>query len=173
MKNFYDFDPCTIDGSDEIEDEITLDNWKPTPKNNKLIQSKWRKEQIGNKFNQEPGLDDLNKINMYLKKKYPDSEIMHVFGITAETLVAIKNERYCPVDGISMDNLSKIHAEFNRLDRGFTKVRRGIEYLANTLFIDKKDLQDYKDYCDKKKKKNKKKKSNVANESIVVNDEEE
>lgn len=77
---------------------------------------------------------------------------MRVFGINAETLVAIKKGRYCPVEGIALDNLSKIHAEFNRLDNALTKVRRGIEYLAETLFIDKKDLQDFKNYCDKKMK---------------------
>lgn len=152
MSNSYEFDPCTIDGSDEVKGEITLDNWKPSPKKNVIVQAQWRKEQIGDNFNQEPGIDEITKINMYLKKKKPDSEIMRVFGINAETLVAIKKGLYCPVEGIALDNLSKIHAEFNRLNNALTKVRRGIEYLAETLFIDKKDLQDFKNYCDKKMK---------------------
>jgi len=167
MNNSYEFDPCTLDDSEE--DDITLDNWKPTPKENKIIQSKWRKAKIGENNNQEPGLDELNKIEMYLKRKSPDSEIMKVFGITAETLVAIKRGRYCPVDGIGLDNLSKIQNEFKRLDNALIKTRRGIEYLAKTLFINTEDLKEFKDYCENKKKKAQGRKR----KEVITCDEEE
>ena len=101
----YYFDPTEIDNLDE-DGEESLDNWKPKAKKQELTQSEWRKNQIGDNFNQEPGLDDLDKIHSLIRKKAPDSEIMRVFGINAHTLIAIKERRYCPVDGISLNNLS-------------------------------------------------------------------
>src|SRR6185369_10416128 len=92
MEQSYNFDPCTLD--DSQDDEVTLDNWKPTPKNDGIIQSEWRQKQIGNNFNQQPGIDELKKIDMYLKKKKSDADIMRAFGINAETLVAIKKNKY-------------------------------------------------------------------------------
>ena len=95
-------------------EEITLDNWKPSTQKKHIQKSEWREKQNNGDFNQSPGIDELYKINMYLKKKYPDSEIMDVFGITSETLVAIKRNCYDPIDGISLDNQSKIYKEFLR-----------------------------------------------------------
>lgn len=145
---YYDFDPCTLDDSQYDEDEeVTLDNWKPTPKSDGIIQSKWRKKQIGNNFNQEPGLDELKKIKIHLKNKKSDSDIMQTFGINAETLVAIKRNKYCPVDGISLDNLSKIYAEFKVLENAISRLQHSSDYFAKILFIQKEDLADYKYFC--------------------------
>lgn len=151
----YEFDPCTLDGSDK--EEITLDNWKQRKKEKTIIQSQWRKTQIGSDFNQQPGLDDLGKIAMFLKKKKSDAEIMHVFGISAETLIAIKKNKYCPVEGIALDNLSKIYNEFENLKKRMDKVERGADYLSKVLFLSEDDLKEYKDYCKppKYKKNNK------------------
>ena len=139
----YEFDPCSIDGSDtEEEEQVTLDNWKPSKKA-KIIPSKWRQQMIGSNFNQEPGLDELHKINGFLKKKVPDSEIMNAFGITADTLVAIKKDKYDPIDGISLDNQSKIYKEFRKVEEKMDGFLRGLNYLAETMFIDRKEKEKF------------------------------
>lgn len=148
----YDFDPCSIDGSDQEDEEVTLDNWKPSEKKSKIVASKWRQEQIDGNYNQQPGLDELNKIHMYLMKKESDSDIMNAFGINAETLVAIKKDKYDPVDGISLDNQSKIYKEFNRLEDRIDSLLRGIDYIAECMFSSKKDKAAYKRSFKKPKK---------------------
>lgn len=172
MNDFYEFDPTTFDESED--EQITLDNWKPSKKESKIIQSEWRKRQIGTNFNQEPGVDDLKKIQMFLKKKRPDAEVMTAFGISAEVLVAIKKGFYCPMEGINMDNINKIQKEFKRVDEIIKKLRRGADYIAEILFIDKKDLKKYKDCCDGRKgKKDSKNVEKKAMESSEMHDEEE
>lgn len=140
----YEFDPCSIDDSDLESEEVTLDNWKPTIKKPVIKQSNWRKEQIGTNFNQQPGLDELKKIFRYLRKRAPDSDIMQAFGISAETLVAIKKDKYDPVDGISLDNQSKIYKEFKLINDKVDGLVRGLNFIADVLFIDKEDKNKFK-----------------------------
>jgi len=148
----YEFDPCSIDDSDKEEEPITLDNWKPTEHKPKIVASQWRQDSIGTNFNQQPGFDELQKIHMYLKKKASDSDIMKAFGISAETLIAIKKEKYDPVDGISLDNQSKIYIEFKRLEDRIDSLLRGIDYIAECMFSSKKDKAAYKKSFKKPKK---------------------
>lgn len=160
---YYDFDPSDLDDLQDAEDRddmVTLDNWKPTEKKHtdEIIQSEWRQKTIGINFNQQPGLDELRKIEAYLKKKKADSEIMKTFGIDAETLVAIKKNKYCPINGISLDNLSKIYIEFKTVKESLVKLQRGADYLASILFMSKIDLETYKYFCKHGKTKNKPKK---------------
>jgi hypothetical protein len=138
----YEFDPCSIDGS-HIE-EVTLDNWKPRENLPKISPSQWRQRQIGNDFNQQPGLDDLHKIHKYLNKKLSDSEIMNAFGLTAETLIAIKAGNYDPVEGISLDNQSKIYKEFRKIEEKMESFLRALNYIADIMFIDKKEKAEFK-----------------------------
>lgn len=147
----YEFDPCEIDGSNE-EPEVKMDDWKPSAKQPKIVASQWRQDQIGDNFNQQPGIDDLKKILMYINKKASDAEIMKAFGITCETLVAIKKDKYDPVDGISLDNQSKIYKEFKRLEDRIESLLRGINYIAKTMFIDKEGMDAYKKSFKKPKK---------------------
>jgi len=136
---------------EEEEQEVTLDNWTPTKKEEKfIIPSEWRKKSINDNHNQEPGLNDLKKINYYVKKNYPDVEIMRAFGLAAETLIAIKTNKYSPIHGISMDNLCKIQKEFLKIERSIQLLKNGMNYIAHTLFIEKEDLDSYKAYCKKK-----------------------
>jgi uncharacterized protein YktA (UPF0223 family) len=153
----YEFDPCSIDGSDK--EKVTLDSWKPTEHNPEIVASKWREQQIGNNFNQQPGIDELQKIQMYLKRKAPDSEIMKAFGITSETLVAIKKDKYDPVEGISLDNQSKIYKEFKRLEERIDSLLRGIDYIGDCLYTDDLSKFHFKQSFKKPPKKNKVKKS--------------
>jgi DNA gyrase/topoisomerase IV subunit A len=148
----YEFDPCSIDGSDQEEEPVTLDNWKPSEHKPKIVASKWRQDSIGTNFNQQPGLDELNKIHMFLKKKASDADIMKAFGISAETLIAIRKDKYDPVDGISLDNQSKIYKEFKRLEDRIESLLRGINHIADCMFIDKKSKADYKKSFKKPKK---------------------
>lgn len=150
----YEFDPCSLDGSDKEapKEKVTLDNWKPTEYKPKIVASKWRQESIGTNFNQQPGIDELHKILMYLKKKASDADIMHAFGISAETLIAIKKDKYDPVDGISLDNQSKIYKEFKRLEDRIDSLLRGINHIAKCIFIDKKSKDEYKKSFKKPKK---------------------
>lgn len=108
----YEFDPCSVDGSDEVEDseeEVTLDSWKPSPKKDILREpSKWRQEQNSKGYGfMNPGLDEIKKIRHYLRNKRSDLEIMDTFAINADTLFAIKNNRFDAVDGI-IDNQTDI-----------------------------------------------------------------
>lgn len=167
----YEFDPCSIDESHK-EEKITLDNWKPRPKADEIIKSEWRQKQIGTNFNQEPGLDELKKIQVYLKKKKKDSDIMSTFGISAETLVAIKKNKYCPIDGISMDSLSKIYAEFKVLGDAILKLKRSSEYVAKTLFTKKADLKKYKDFCNASRGA-KQKNTNIEEADISIDTSQE
>lgn len=161
----YEFDPCELDGSNQEEEPVTLDTWKPKPKKTELAQSEWRKNQIGDNFNQQPGIDDLRKIQALLKKKKPDSEIMRVYGVNAETLVAIKDNRYHPVDGISLDNLVKIYNEFERLDRKIDKIRGYVLMIFSILFP-KQDWKDaYKVYRKTIKEDNLKKQAEKSEKS--------
>jgi hypothetical protein len=159
----YEFDPCSIDGSDTDKEEITLDSWKPTKNESKIVFSKWRQDSIGTNFNQDPGIDELRKIHMYLKKKVSDSDIMKAFGINCETLVAIKKNKYDPVDGISLDNQSKIYKEFKRLENRIESLLRGINYIGKCLFLDKNDEAEFK----KSFKKIKKYKESKKNKSEI------
>jgi len=144
-EQIYEFDPCSLDDHDEDDEEfVSIDTWKPHVKKPKLVQSNWRKELIGNNFNQEPNHDDLIKIQHYLKKKFADSEIMTAFGISAEILVAIKKGKYDPLDGIALDTLSKIHYEFDRLQEKIDKIIRGMHYISREIFVDKNKMQAYK-----------------------------
>jgi hypothetical protein len=129
MTHSYHRDDC---------DTVTLDNWAPSEKVSAVPKSQWRQEQNKGDFNQHPGLDELRKINKYLKKGYPDHQIMESFGITSETLVAIKRECYSPVTGISLDNQSKIYKEFARIDKKLDRVFAAFKLLSDNVF-DSKD----------------------------------
>jgi hypothetical protein len=135
-----------------MDNEYTLDTWKPSEKKEEMNQSEWRKNKNGNDYNQPPDLDDFRKIKMFLKKDKPDYEIMRVFGINAETLFAIKTNRYCPVDGISFDTLSKIFNEFHKLEKMIKKLKRSTKYISDVILMDDKNKKDYKDYCEEKGK---------------------
>ncbi len=112
----------------------TLDSWKPSekPPENVIVQSEWRKNQIGKNFNQRPGIDEVKKIKASLKTgKGGDSEIMRVFGINAETLIAIKKGNYHPVDGIIPErSLSRYQLE--RLET----LEKAVKFMSEVLFID-------------------------------------
>jgi DNA-binding Xre family transcriptional regulator len=154
-EEFYEFDPCEIDESydeEEDENENSLDNWKPVLVRKQIVQSKWRKDQIKDNANQQPNLDDIRKIHMHLNKDVPDSEIMQVFGISCETLVAIKKDKYCPVDGIKFDTLSKIYKHFDFLERKLKYLSRANNYISKLIFMDDISLKKFKDYCENKQK---------------------
>lgn len=153
-QEYYEFDPSSIDGSDLDGDDLNIDNWRPSVQKKSIVQSKWRKEQIGTNFNQEPGIDELKKIHGYLNKKAPDAEIMKAFGITAETLIAIKKHKYDPVDGISLDNQSKIYKEFDSMANKIDAVKRVVDQLVN-IFIAKENMDEFKKLCKKVPRKKK------------------
>ena len=107
---------------------------------NHCLKSEWRQRQNAGNFNQQPGIDELNKINAALQEKYPDYEIMDAFGISCETLTAIKRNCYSPVEGISLDNQSKIHKEFLRIENKLERFWEGLKFLADHI-IDPLDTQ--------------------------------
>lgn len=163
IEGSYEIDPCSLDESDYDYDEnvnINIDNWKPTAKRKTIIPSKWRQEQINGNFNQEPSIDDLKKILTYIKNDYSDAEIMHSFGINAKTMTAIKENRYSPVDGISLDNLSKIYSEFNKTHRAIEKIYELLNFFKHILMIKDSDFKDYQ----KKKKEEQSQKAKKARE---------
>ena len=167
----YEFDPDNINESDEDAEVETIDNWKPSVKKSTIEPSQWRQKQIDGNYNQLPGLDELQKIHMYIKKKASDADIMHTFGIAAETLIAIKKNNYDPIDGISLDNQSKIYKEFNRLNDKIASLLRGLNHMAKIMFIDKKERDEYKNSL-KKPKTTKSSKDNKCEKNEKYEDSE-
>lgn len=149
-----------------MDKEISIDEWKPSEKSNKIIQGEWRKKLIGDNFDQTPSLDDFKKIKMYLKREHSDSEIMGVFGINANTLMAIKEGRFCPIDGIELDNLSKVYNEFQRIDKRANKMEVSIKYLVKFLFKTPEELEKYNEFC-KEEGRKKNKNSKIQQETIA------
>ncbi len=124
-----------------MDEHITLDNWKPTTKINTMVKSQWRKEANGDHFDQKPGLDEIRKIKTHIKKSKKDYEIMEAFGIDCETLIAIKKDKYHPIDGISMDNLSKIYKAFGLIEKKITNLYQALNMLSDNAFDDKQTAQ--------------------------------
>ena len=154
MQDSYEFDPCQFDD----EDVVSIDTWKPSAgKTNNIVKSEWRQKQNTWRYDLEPGIDDLKKIEARLKKKYPDSQIMDEFGISAETLVAIKKGCYSPVEGISLDNQSKIYREFRlvnlKIDRKVEKIMKAFEFIHENLVTKKHKDEFYKLIKNRKVKK--------------------
>lgn len=136
VEESYEFDPCTIDGSDESTDGFqSIDDWKPSITKRRIPRSQWREAQNQGRFDLKPGLDDLRKIEGFIKKKYDDYDVMEVFGINAETLIAIKHGNYDPLDGISLDNQSKIYREFKKVERDIQKISYALTMIAD-IFTD-------------------------------------
>ncbi len=137
MRASYEFDPCSLDGSDK-DVPISIDSWKPTAKKDGIPRSDWRQQQNDGDYNQQPGLDDLKKIKIYLKKKYPDYQIMDAFGISCETLVAIKRNCYHPVGGIALDDQSKLYKHFSLIDKKISRICDALKFISDN-HIEKND----------------------------------
>lgn len=135
MQDSYEFDPCALDGSDQDDDFVSIDDWKPKPKKERVPKSDWRQLQNAGRCNVQPGIDDIRKIKYYLKKSMPDVEIMDVFGIDAATLLAIKRDKYCPIDGIALDNQSKIYNEFRKIEKTCDKIFDALDYLGEHMLV--------------------------------------
>ncbi len=120
--------------------DITLDNWKPADRTSVLVKSAWRDAVNGGNYNQMPALDELRKITANINKKYPDHQIMEAFGISAETLAAIKKDRYCPIDGISLDSQGKIYREFDRIHKRLERYQMAFNFIADNCIKDKHNI---------------------------------
>lgn len=154
MDKSYYFDPSSLDREDEnredVSEEITLDDWKPRKKGNKLIKSDWRRKQNGNDHNLQPSFDDVKKIKVYLQKRYPDIEIMEAFAISGDTLVAIKKDKYCPVEGILFDDLELVFDEIKNIKSAIKKLQKETSYIATNFFNDPDELKKFKLACKRK-----------------------
>jgi hypothetical protein len=147
MKNgLSKVDVYTYEDSDEVvknntrfledQDNVSLDDWKPTESKYKIISSDWRKNEIGDNFNQRPELDDLLKIRKYLKKEVPDYQIMEAFGISSDILLAIKKDKYCPVEGILKDLYSQQIDDFKKqINSDFRDIKKKVAVIAKQLDI--------------------------------------
>ena len=135
------------------DDEITLDNWKPSPPAKKLIQSEWRKNQIGENYNQEVFRDDLKKIQAAIQKKFPDHEIMQTFGINAQTLVDIKERWVNPENGVmkgSLNTMADGSSDFGSIKKTISAIQTRLygigcafRELAKILFEDKETQEEF------------------------------
>ena len=161
MDELYEFDLDSLDDTD-IDDGysiVSLDDWEPEKKTKTVPKSQWRSDYKDADPCQRPGLDEIRKINFYIKNKYPDHQIMDSFGISAEILVAIKSRNYCPVDGISLDNLSKIQKEFEKIDKKIELIYKALQFFADNGFneADSFKRSAFKGIISRSKKKNKRK----------------
>lgn len=131
----------------DTDNYISMEQWEPAKKEEKIVQSQWRKNQVNENYERQPCLDDLRKINVFIKKKIPDHEIMRTFGINSDVMIAIKRKKYCPVEGIKLDNLCKIYIEFEKISKKINKIKRGNDYLASILLISDEEKTKYDNYC--------------------------
>jgi len=133
MEASYTFDPCSLD-AEEVEEKITLDNWRPRIiDESKIVRSNWRDQQNKGLEDIQPGLDELKKILVYIKKNKSETSIMDTFKISAETLIAIKKGLYDPVDGIYLDDHIKVIKQFQKVDKKLTKLQNAITFIAETM----------------------------------------
>jgi hypothetical protein len=150
MVDTYDFDPEILDRMEDDfeEEEISIDDWKPREKSSipKLVQSEWRRKLIGNDFNQEPDIDDVKKIKMYIKKKCSDAEIMATFGISADVLIAIKKNRYDPGDGIRADYIDKIYKVLKEQAAINKQTSKALEFISGAIFNTSEQIKAYKEH---------------------------
>ena len=148
-----------------MSDEISMDDWKPNIPEKKLIQSKWRKETIGDNYNQDVGLDELRKINVAIKKKFPDHEILKAYGITAETLVRIKEGKLNPETGntrgkLDMDNnfdeMLAMRKKISVLQTRIYGITSTFKELAKILYQDKDQQTEFLRILERKMKNERK-----------------
>lgn len=141
----YEFDPCSVDGSDQLpdEEEVTLDNWKPSPKKEVFrTPSKWRQELNSQGYGyMEPGLDEIKKIRAYLKNKIDDIEIMQQFAINADTLFAIKANRFDPVEGIINNQTDVLFKKQELLEKRITGCQLLLKNMVENLTTNDKFIK--------------------------------
>lgn len=141
----YEFDPCSIDGSDQLEDEdeVSLDNWKPSPKSQIYRQpSKWRQESNAQGYGyMEPGIDEIKKIRAYLKNKTNDIEIMRQFAINADTLFAIKTNRYDPIEGIIKNQTDVLFKKLELLEKQTRGCQLHLQNIAENVITNDKFIK--------------------------------
>ena len=99
---------------------------------------------VGDDFNQSPNLDDVRKIRMHLKKGYPDFEIMEHFGVPSEILAAIKKNKYCPAEGILLDDFEKIYKEITAIKIETTSTKKSIDFIVKKICPEPEQLEEYK-----------------------------
>ena len=85
----------------------------------------------------------MRKIHSHLVNNVPDSGIMDAFGINCETLIAIKKDKYCPVEGIKLDTLDKIYKHFDFTEKKLAYLYRANKYLSKLLFMDDISLKKF------------------------------
>lgn len=79
----------------EVDKNITLENWKPEHREKKIIMSEWRKRQNARYQSiKMPNFCDYVKIKNFLKNKVEDSEIIRIFAISQSLLDKIKTRPF-------------------------------------------------------------------------------
>jgi hypothetical protein len=145
MIEAYEFDPCSIDGSDK-PDVVTIDNWKPAEKKDKFrARSDWRKEsnKIGGK--NDIGRNDLQKIKAYIKNDVSDASIKKTFNITSEVLYAIRKNKFCVIEGIIEDDIDVLKREMKAVKTKLDSLKIDIGLMAQVLLTDKALMKAFSD----------------------------
>lgn len=127
-----------------MEENITLENWQPTLQKSQLIPSKWRLKIVKNNPNQHPDKNELLKIRRYIKRRVSDCEIMTAFGLSAETMIAIKKNNYDPIEGVGMDSQYKIIREFKEINFKIEALYRGMHFIASKIFTEKEQMDEFR-----------------------------
>jgi hypothetical protein len=141
----FDEDIKTGVVKDNNDDENTsIDDWKPRKKYKGLCMSEWRELQNNGDFDRNPSLDDLRKIKSHLNKNCPDADILKMYGINAETLIAIKRNYFCPVDGIKNDFETKFFNKYKYLEESIRKIKNSLDFLGDHIFEDEKIRKNFR-----------------------------
>lgn len=128
----YYFDVESLD----VDDGNSLDTWRPDAARKSFrTPSKWRTEQNDKRQKDEVSPDDLIKIKAYLAAKEPDEVILKTFNLTTKVLTAIKEKRFCPVDGILDDEHKKLVMKFENMRRNHVTLTKRVELLERTLSL--------------------------------------
>lgn len=179
----YYFDVEALD----VDDGIGLDDWRPSEVRKSFRQpSKWRENQNEGRPKDQVGPDDLLKIKAHIAASEPDELIIKTFNLTTKVLTAIKEKRFCPVDGILDDEYKKLSAKFENMRRNHLTLTKRVELLERTLSLSESFrsssklvksliLQELKEKEEKEKKRQRvknckgtgtKKKESTKNEQI-------
>lgn len=172
----YEFDPCTLDGSDKEEETVSLDDWKPTPRKEGFrAPSEWRKRYNDIGADLAPGIDEIKKIRAHIVNKVPDGDIMERFAINAEVLTAIRNNRYDPIEGIILSREELMHKRITKLNNKIDDMHELMTGVVNAL-INNAEFSEwitkFQEEIDKKKKK-KNKKVKAKEEVLQCEDDED
>lgn len=147
----------------------SIEDWRPSVIKRRTVPiSAWRQAQIAGNYNQKVGARDLKKIQGFIKRGAPEFEILESFGISAETLIAIKKNRYEAGTGIVDDRVEFVLEDIKPLLKKAHKYRKALDSIAVNLFPNHKDFAEATLYFIQQMQRDKLKKSKKSTQEDEI-----